>query len=117
MPFIIGIAILFAYQFIGEVCVILFDLPIPAPVVGMFLLFITLLLTKKVYRGLQKIGDGLLRHLSLFFIPPAVGVIEYMGWLYEEWFWVGGVVIISNLLMVIITALILHYSYKRLRLI
>ena len=47
MKFLNGITILLLYQLLGEVSVLTFALPIPGPVLGMLLLFITLLVARR----------------------------------------------------------------------
>jgi putative effector of murein hydrolase LrgA (UPF0299 family) len=72
-----------ACQLAGEFVVHAFALPLPGPVLGMFLLFA--LLVARGGRGAgavpQKLGgaaDGLLGHLSLLFVPASVGLMRYL---------------------------------------
>ena len=83
---IAAMAALLACQLAGEVLVRALGLPLPGPVAGMGILFLAL-----VWRGrrapeaevvppaLGEVADGLLRNLSLLFIPAAVGVVQYLG--------------------------------------
>ena len=84
---IAAIAGLLVCQLIGEVLVRALGLPLPGPVVGLGLMFGCL-----VWHGrhqpdpadavpieLGRVADALLRHLSLLFIPAAVGVVQYLG--------------------------------------
>jgi putative effector of murein hydrolase LrgA (UPF0299 family) len=73
---------IFACQLIGEFLVRAFALPLPGPVVGMFLLFAALLLrggqgARAVPAPLGGVADGLLSHLSLLFVPASVGLMRY----------------------------------------
>ena len=49
----------------------------PGPVVGMALLFVVLLARGSVGRSLDATTGGILRNLSLLFVPAAVGVVQY----------------------------------------
>lgn len=77
---ITGLTWLLACQLTGEVVVRLLDVPVPGPVVGMMILFVLLRV-----RGsgddatVVRAGQGLLRHLQLFFIPAGVGVVTYLA--------------------------------------
>jgi holin-like protein len=81
---IVAFAAIFACQLIGEFVVRAFALPLPGPVVGMFLLFAALLLrggkgARAVPAQLGGVADGLLGHLSLLFVPASVGLMRYFG--------------------------------------
>lgn len=52
---------------------------LPAALLGLLLLFIALLFFGRVPKPLEDVSQFLLRHLSLFFIPPLVG-----AWFYAE---------------------------------
>ena len=63
----------------GEIAVIAFGLPIPGPVVGMALLFVSLIVRGSVTEELGSTANGLLRHLSLLFVPAGVGVMAHLA--------------------------------------
>ncbi len=86
---ITGLTWLLGCQLVGEVLVRLTGAPVPGPVVGMLILF--LLLEVRRHRGhdttratVVRAGDGLLRHLQLFFVPAGVGVVAYASTLRED---------------------------------
>lgn len=68
-------AILVGFQLLGEGLVRLGHLPVPAAVVGMFLLFVWLLRRGKVPQGLQIASNALLDNLALLFVPATVGAL------------------------------------------
>lgn len=75
---------IFACQLIGEFVVRAFALPLPGPVLGMFLLFAALVLrggkgARAVPAQFGAVADGLLSHLSLLFVPASVGLMRYFG--------------------------------------
>ncbi len=71
------LTILLLCQLAGELIARLLHLPIPGPVLGMLFLFAGLLLRGGVPRAVQDTASGILRHLSLLFIPAGVGVMTH----------------------------------------
>ena len=53
MDFLIGVTVLLSYQLLGEALVLLLELPVPGPVMGMLLLFLTLLVRKRTGQALD----------------------------------------------------------------
>jgi holin-like protein len=110
MTFLRGITTLLIYQVVGESLVLVTQLPIPGPVLGMFLLFITLvILNKKTDEALQDASRALLSHLSLLFVPAGVGVMVYFHRIQSEWVPISVAVIGSTLLTLIVTALCMKF--------
>lgn len=76
-----GLATLLLLQSLGEVLAELSDAPVPGPVIGLVALLAFLVWRQQRGRGewapLAQAADGLLAHLSIFFIPAAVGVMLY----------------------------------------
>ena len=71
-------SLLLVYQLVGELLVRLFSLTLPGPVLGMALLFLTLLVRGKVSQELRSGTSSLLQHLSLLFVPAGVGVVVHL---------------------------------------
>ena len=71
------ITLLLLCQLAGEVIARLFSLPVPGPVIGMAILFLGLVLRGRVPSELEKTTSGLLRYLSLLFVPAGVGVLAH----------------------------------------
>jgi putative effector of murein hydrolase LrgA (UPF0299 family) len=72
-----GFAWLLALQSIGELLSRGLSLPFPGPAVGMVLL-IGALSSRAVREPVAQCADFLLSHLSLLFVPVAVGVMTYL---------------------------------------
>lgn len=53
------------------------NLPIPGNVLGMILLFLSLTMRIVKLNYIEKAAEYLIRHLALFFIPYAVGLMTY----------------------------------------
>lgn len=98
MRFINGITLLLIYQLTGEVLVLLFGLPVPGPVLGMILLFATLLLKGGSNDTLDTTSSTLLSHLSLLFIPAGVGMIVHLNLIADEWLPIVLTLILSTLI-------------------
>jgi holin-like protein len=96
---------LLVYQLIGEVIVQMLALPVPGPVIGMLLLFVTLCLRKRIAGPLRDTANGILQHLSLLFVPAGVGVMVHFSRVSGEWLPIIAAVIISTALAIAVSAL------------
>jgi len=105
--FLNGITILLVYQLVGEVSARLLQLPVPGPVVGMLLLFITLLLRSGLEKTLDTTSSALLSHLSLLFVPAGVGVIVHFQRIGHEWLPITVALLLSTVITLAATALIM----------
>lgn len=101
------ITVLLVYQLVGEVISQSLELPLPGPVVGMALLFATLLVRGKLPGGLRDTAEGLLRHLSLLFVPAGVGVILHLHLIQSEWKAISAALIVSTIATIAVTALVM----------
>ncbi|MGB1465711.1 MAG: CidA/LrgA family protein [Alcanivorax nanhaiticus] len=70
-----GLLILLFFQFLGEVVVRLTGLPLPAPVLGMVLLLIALLLNMPFTQRVATAAGTLIKHISLLIFPLGVGIV------------------------------------------
>lgn len=98
---------LLLFQLIGEVLARWLDLPVPGPVIGMLLLFVTLVLGDGPSHELQSTSQGLLQHLSLLFVPAGTGVMVHFHRIESEWLPIVLSLIASTLLTLAITALVM----------
>lgn len=112
MPFLNGMTILLIYQLIGEVIVRWLKLPLPGPVLGMSLLFVSLLIYKRVPLALETASTALLSHLSLLFIPAGVGLMLYFDALAKEWLPILVTLIASTLITMAVIALSMQLLMK-----
>ncbi|MCB1772620.1 MAG: CidA/LrgA family protein [Gammaproteobacteria bacterium] len=104
MKLIYGITLLLAYQLVGEVGVRALDLPVPGPVAGMLLLFLTLVALGRVPESLSTSAGGLLSHLSLLFVPAGVGIMVHAERIGAEWLPIALALVLSTLLTMAVTA-------------
>lgn len=103
-----ALTVLLVYQLIGEVLVQLLGLPVPGPVVGMLLLFVTLLLRGTAPDWLRTTANGLLGHLSLLFVPAGVGVMQHFQRLGAEWLPITVALVASTIITIGVTALVMR---------
>jgi holin-like protein len=104
MNFINGLAILLVYQLVGEIGAHLLQIPIPGPVIGMLLLFLTLWLRGAATAPMKLASEGLLSHLSLLFVPAGVGMMVHFGRIFDEWLPIVLSLLFSTVLTMIATA-------------
>jgi holin-like protein len=103
-----AITLLLVYQLVGEVLVRGLELPIPGPVVGMGLLFATLIVRKGPGLELRTTSNGLLQHLSLLFVPAGTGVMLHFNRLADEWLPLAAALTASTVLSIAVSALLLN---------
>lgn len=111
---LIGFLILLLFQFAGELIVVFSSLPVPGPVVGMVLLLSGLIVKGDVPECLRIPSEALLRHLALLFVPAGVGLMTHFGLLKQDWLAILVALIVSTALTIVVTALILNPSAKKL---
>lgn len=115
-----SIFLIFFFQLVGEFIQKFLELSIPGPVIGLFLLLIMLLLSKKKYYkipvnfqiNLINSAENLLNYLPLLFIPVGVGVVMHLSLLEDNLVPVMLVIIIGTLLTLAITAFVMERLLK-----
>ncbi len=112
MQFINGITILLFYQLIGEITVRWLGLPVPGPVLGMLMLFITLVIRNRTPDSLNEASTVLLSHLSLLFIPAGVGMMVHFDRIANEWLSISIALILSTVFTLIASAFIMYAISK-----
>lgn len=108
---------LLVYQLTGEVLARVLSLPIPGPVIGMVLLFCTLVVRGRMGRpipeSMQHTANILLQHLSLLFVPAGTGIMVYLQLIADEWLPISVALIVSTVGAMAVTALILRALLRR----
>ena len=103
-----GLALLLAFQSVGELLARGLNLPFPGPVVGMLLLLLALR-WQAVRQPVSVCADFLLAHLSLLFVPVGVGVMTHLSLVNQYGFRMLAVVVLSTLAGLAVTALCLRW--------
>lgn len=91
-------------QLAGELLVVAAGIPVPGPVVGMAILFAGLVVSGGIPEGLATVGDALLSHLSLLFVPAGVGVVVHFGLIGSDAVPITTALVASTLLTIAVTA-------------
>lgn len=104
--------ILLLFQLAGEVIAHGFGLPIPGPVIGMLFLLIYLLLNRDAVEKLAPTANGLLRHLSILFVPAGVGVMLHGQRIVAEALPIVAALLASTVLGMAVTALVIKWLQK-----
>jgi len=107
-----ALAILLVCQLIGEVIARGAGLPVPGPVLGLVLLFAGLAVRGEIPTALQETATGLLRHLSLLFVPAGVGIMLHVARIRSEWLAIIAALILSTLLTLAVTALVFRLTAR-----
>lgn len=108
-----GLTWLLVFQCVGEILVRWTGLPVPGPVVGMVLLFATLVIRNGAAESLQSSASGLLSHLSLLFVPAGVGVMLHFRRVADEWLPIAAALIVGTVVTLAVTALVMHWLLAR----
>lgn len=108
-----ALAILLLYQLIGESIVVVLGLPLPGPVIGMVLLFLSLTISRKIPKSLENVTKGLLENLSLLFVPAGVGIITHLGLLKAQWAPITVSLAVSTLLTLAVTGWTMQWLVHR----
>lgn len=80
-----ALAILFAFQLLGELLVRTTGLPLPGALLGALLLLLGLLFYKRLPKALEDTAQLLLQNMMLLFIPVIAGVMLEFDHLRREW--------------------------------
>jgi len=107
-----ALTLLLVFQLIGEVIARLAGWPVPGPVIGMGLLFLTLVLRGGVAPSLENTANGLLGHLSLLFVPAGTGIMLHAERLEHEWLPLAAALLVSTTATIAVAAVCLHLLLK-----
>ena len=107
-----AITLLLVYQLAGEVIVLALNIPVPGPVIGMLLLFLTLMMRGGAGVPLRDTANSLLSHLSLLFVPAGVGVMAHFGRLGNEWLPIAAALVGSTVMTIAVTAVAMRLLMK-----
>lgn len=112
---ILQIISLYLILLLGNEISKLLNLPIPGSIVGLVLLFISLELKVVKLEWIDLGASFLLSQLLLFFIPSAIGVMEYKSLFGVQGLKIVAVIILSSLVVMVCTGLSAEWVNKRKR--
>ncbi|CAJ1317638.1 holin [Paenibacillus sp. CFBP13512] len=113
MKGILQVAVLMGFSELLNVLVRWLHLPVPGSIIGIALVFI-LLQTKVIKLEWVELGaNWLLAELLLFFIPSAVGIMNYIPMLEHDGVRIVVIVILSTILVMVSSGLLAGTMAKR----
>jgi holin-like protein len=98
---------------IGDNLVKWLNVPIPGSIIGMALLFITLMSGALKLTWVEAVAQLHIKHITLLFIPFAVGVLHYTGSFQTEGIKLAVTLMASSFFVLLVTAFIAEYYEKR----
>ena len=101
---VIQVLFLHVFLFLGAALKEVIPLPIPASMFGLFLLFLALFFKIIKLEWVEKGANWLLAELLLFFIPSAVGIVNYDEILSLQGAEIVGLIGISTIIVMGMTA-------------
>ena len=107
-----GFFILILFQLICEALSSFLHLPLPGPVLGMFLLFVALFLIPKLYFWVSASSHFLIKRLSLFFVPAGVGIMTLSDRIKSELLPLTAILIFATLITLAVSAYAFHFARK-----
>lgn len=108
-----GALALVLFLLLGEATTRWLGLPVPGSLIGMVLLLLALIVRGRAPAGLQAACTPLLRHLMLFFIPAVAGVMTQFALVADEWLPFLAACTIGTALTLVVTAMSLRWSLRR----
>ena len=116
LKYLIGFIILCAIQFACNMLIKCFNIPFPAPIMGILVLFLFLQLNIIRRDWIKDICELILKYMPLLFVPLAVGIITYYGVIEKNLIPILINVIGTTTLTLLLTALFVENVIKFVRL-
>lgn len=107
--------VLLGCQVAGDIIHQVSGIPLSGPIIGMILLLAAMMVRGGASDEFRRSGQALLGYLSLFFVPPGVGIMQHLPLLRAHWAPVLLALIASTALAMASGALAMR-SVERLRL-
>ena len=105
--------ILLVINFAGVIIQNLFHLPLPGTILGMLILFVLLWTKVLKVESVEKVCDFLILNMIIFFLPPAVELLEYMTLLKTGFFKIIILLIVTTVITMIVTGKTVDFCIKR----
>lgn len=104
--------VIMLFAFFGEIMANAIPLPIAGPIYGMILL-LSALIAGMPLKYVDKAADFMLGILALFFIAPAVGVIEIWNDIRQIWPFLAAILVMTFLAVMLSTGYAAEIFLKR----
>ena len=113
---LIGFSILCTIQFVCNLFVKIFNVPFPAPILGIVVLFLFLQLNIIKRDWIKDICELMLKFMPLLFVPLSVGIVAYYGIIEKNLIPILINVIGTTTLTLLLTAMFVENVIKYVRL-
>ena len=100
-------------NFAGVIIQNIFNLPLPGTILGMLILFVLLWTKVLKVESIEKVCDFLILNMIIFFLPPAVELLEYMTLLKTGFFKIIILLIVTTVITMIVTGKTVDFCIKR----
>ena len=107
------LSIIFAFYLSGEGIALFLPFSFPGGLIGLFLLYSSLLLKWVALDDVKLLSDFFIKYMSFFFIPAGVSIISSYALIQSALLPIMGVLIISTFVVMIITGVIVDFLVKR----
>ncbi len=107
------LALLFLFQFLGELLQRASGMPIPGPVLGMVGLLLFLIVRGRVEESWAIHSGHILRHLGLFYIPAGAGLMLYADVLAQQGLAILASLVLGTMLAFAFTAKLMQVLVRR----
>ncbi|MCF6463631.1 CidA/LrgA family protein [Clostridium sp. Cult1] len=98
--------------FIGQVLQQKYNIPVPGTILGMIILLLLLITRVLKIERIEKISDVLLKHLTLFFVPSVVGIMNLFDKVKGIWVYLLIILFISTIVVMVVTGLTIQFLDK-----
>lgn len=112
MKQVISLGIILIFAFLGEILKNLLPLPIPASIYGMILLFLALIFKIIKVEYIEKVSNFLISIMLLFFIMPAVSMMDSFDLIKDNLIQIIIAVIVPTIVVIIVTGLVTQWIEK-----
>ncbi|PSW73246.1 hypothetical protein C9J41_12150 [Photobacterium sp. GB-50] len=112
MDYIRSFAIVMFCFLLGQGIQHLTHLPIPGSIIGLFLLFFSLVTGICKTKWVDKTCNLLIKHMALLFVPVGVGLINYLGLIKHNATIIFASTLGSTLIVLLVIGLALHHKEK-----
>lgn len=109
----IAFAALAACQIAGNLISHYLHLPIPGTVIGLLIMLAALALLRRVPSALRAVADFLLKHLNLFYIPAAIGIMAHVALVRQDFLPILAALFGSTFLSLIIGVLVFQWVQRK----
>ena len=113
MKYLFQFMIILLFVFLGEICEHFIPLPIAGSIYGLLLLFIALCLHIIKLEWVSDIADWFHSIMALFFIAPAVAVIDIWAQISDIWYYLVFLLVTAYVVTMVITGKTADFCINR----